>query len=334
MRRRARSALRREVQTWIADCHLRGTSPAAIAEALAPQGIEAWQVEAYLARIARDPAMAAARELATRARRLEWHARVQREMLALTPAWTHVERLPEVSRQVFLERYYSVHRPLVLTETMRRWPALERWTPAYLKERCGDAEVEVACQRTREPLRHLHVKEHSRAIRLADFIDWVETVRDSDEMYMVAHNNGLGRPELRSLVADIEINRELLDPDLIDGYVFLWYGPGGTVTPLHHDINNILFHQVVGRKRFRLISPLHTSLLHDTVSYFSQIDLEAPDLQRFPHARDLRVLEVELGPGEALFIPAGWWHHVRSQSVSLSLSMTNFVFPNEFGSGR
>ncbi|HEY0139226.1 MAG TPA: cupin-like domain-containing protein [Nannocystis sp.] len=31
-----------------------------------------------------------------------------------------------------------------------------------------------------------------------------------------------------------------------------WFGPAGTVTALHHDTSNILFFQVVGRKRYRL----------------------------------------------------------------------------------
>jgi mannose-6-phosphate isomerase-like protein (cupin superfamily) len=39
---------------------------------------------------------------------------------------------------------------------------------------------------------------------------------------------------------------------------------------------------------------------------------------------------VELEAGEALFIPANWWHHVRSLKASINVSLTNFVFPNNF----
>jgi ribosomal protein L16 Arg81 hydroxylase len=37
-----------------------------------------------------------------------------------------------------------------------------------------------------------------------------------------------------------------------------------------------------------------------------------------------------LEPGEAIFIPVGWWHHVKSLEVSISVSFTNFVFPNYY----
>jgi ribosomal protein L16 Arg81 hydroxylase len=123
-----------------------------------------------------------------------------------------------------------------------------------------------------------------------------------------------------------------LDPKRMLGAVSLWYGPAGTVTPLHYDTSNILFCQVSGRKRFKLISPLYTELLHDTNGYYSLIDAEKPDPERFPYFRDVELHEVEVAAGEALFIPATWWHHVRGLEPSLSLSLLNFVFPNLFES--
>jgi hypothetical protein len=46
----------------------------------------------------------------------------------------------------------------------------------------------------------------------------------------------------------------------------------------------------------------------------SIVDVEAPDLERFPRfAQALRTAQVaELSPGDALFIPRHWWHHVTS----------------------
>jgi ribosomal protein L16 Arg81 hydroxylase len=40
--------------------------------------------------------------------------------------------------------------------------------------------------------------------------------------------------------------------------------------------------------------------------------------------------EVVLSPGEGLFIPVGWWHHVRALEPSLSVSFTSFGAPNRF----
>jgi ribosomal protein L16 Arg81 hydroxylase len=39
---------------------------------------------------------------------------------------------------------------------------------------------------------------------------------------------------------------------------------------------------------------------------------------------------VLLDPGQVLFLPVGWWHHVRSMDISISLSFTNFRAANDY----
>jgi hypothetical protein len=46
----------------------------------------------------------------------------------------------------------------------------------------------------------------------------------------------------------------------------------------------------------------------------SMVDFDAPNLERFPRfatALD-HALTAKLGPGDAIYIPYLWWHHVRS----------------------
>eukprot|EP00047_Mylnosiga_fluctuans_P012171 m.24718 g.24718 ORF g.24718 m.24718 type:complete len:165 (+) comp4048_c0_seq2:326-820(+) len=103
-----------------------------------------------------------------------------------------------------------------------------------------------------------------------------------------------------------------------------WLGPKGTVSPLHHDPARNLLAQVVGAKYLRLYAPATTlrlyphpdTLLHNT----SMVDVEAPDLARFPLFADAPYLEAVLLPGEMLYIPPHYWHYVRSLSVSFSVS--------------
>ena len=42
------------------------------------------------------------------------------------------------------------------------------------------------------------------------------------------------------------------------------------------------------------------------------------------------MLDVVLEAGEVLFLPAGWWHQVRSLDMSITVTFMNFVFPNRF----
>ncbi|MFA7604864.1 MAG: cupin-like domain-containing protein, partial [Novosphingobium sp.] len=112
----------------------------------------------------------------------------------------------------------------------------------------------------------------------------------------------------------------------------IWIGPGGTFTPLHHDLTNNLLVQVAGRKQVILLPPADTPNLHNDVHVFSAIsDVFDPALDRvcYPQIDALRKYEIILEPGEALFLPLGWWHQVRSLDFSISMTFTNFRWPNE-----
>ncbi|CAN1263603.1 Lysine-specific demethylase JMJ30 [Linum perenne] len=101
-----------------------------------------------------------------------------------------------------------------------------------------------------------------------------------------------------------------------------WFGPAGTVTPLHHDPHHNIFAQVVGKKYIRLYSPSLSKELHphnETMLYnSSKVDLDNIDEKAFPKVHDLEFLDCILEEGEMLYIPPKWWHYVRSLTTSLS----------------
>ena len=51
----------------------------------------------------------------------------------------------------------------------------------------------------------------------------------------------------------------------------------------------------------------------------SPVDIEYPDLARFPRFSEARRVECELGAGDVLFMPAFWWHEVRSHPDPLEM---------------
>ncbi len=110
-----------------------------------------------------------------------------------------------------------------------------------------------------------------------------------------------------------------------------WLGPAGTVTPLHADYDDNLFVQIWGTKRIFLAPPHHDEFLYpaeaNPLLYGSPFDPEAPDFARFPLARRATLLELVVGPGDALYVPAGWYHQVRSLSFSLSSNRWSRTLP-------
>ncbi|XP_039696111.1 bifunctional peptidase and arginyl-hydroxylase JMJD5 isoform X4 [Pteropus medius] len=85
-----------------------------------------------------------------------------------------------------------------------------------------------------------------------------------------------------------------------------------------------LFDQVIGRKYIRLYSPQESEALypHDThlLHNTSQVDVEHPDLEKFPKFAEAPFLSCILSPGEVLFIPVKYWHYVRALDLSFSVS--------------
>ena len=100
----------------------------------------------------------------------------------------------------------------------------------------------------------------------------------------------------------------------------LWLGNVLTVST-HFDMADNIACVVGGRRRFTLFPPDQVSNLYVGSFEFnvsglpiSMVSLDAPDFERFPRfAEALRHARVaELGPGDAIYIPYAWWHHVQS----------------------
>ena len=100
----------------------------------------------------------------------------------------------------------------------------------------------------------------------------------------------------------------------------IWIGNALKVQT-HYDLLSNICCVIGGRRRFTLFPPdqlpnLYMGPIDFTPSGtpISLVSLHDPDLTRFPRfAEALRhAVQAELTPGDALYIPYGWWHHVES----------------------
>jgi hypothetical protein len=102
--------------------------------------------------------------------------------------------------------------------------------------------------------------------------------------------------------------------------VSIWLG-NRTRIAAHHDLPDNIACVVAGRRRFTLFPPEQLENLYIGPLDFtpagqaiSLVDFAQPDFEKFPKfAEALRQSQVaELGPGDAIFIPSMWWHHIES----------------------
>jgi lysine-specific demethylase 8 len=143
-------------------------------------------------------------------------------------------------------------------------------------------------------------------------------------------------PHRSSPLAEKHSKLAQLDEPLLNA----WFGPAGTISPLHTDPYHNILSQVVGRKYVRLYAPKESEKLYARGVEDGGVDMgntSALDIgvlagwdgseeekreaqEMFPLFREAEFVDCILEEGECLYIPVGWWHYVRSLSVSFSVS--------------
>lgn len=100
----------------------------------------------------------------------------------------------------------------------------------------------------------------------------------------------------------------------------IWMG-NKTGTHTHFDVQQNIAYVVSGKRRFTLFPPSQTPNLYmapfessPSNAPISMVQPEDPDFDKYPRFREALEHQVvaELEPGDALFIPYMWWHHVKA----------------------
>jgi hypothetical protein len=332
---------------WIAENLLLGNDLQLLVEAMVHNGFdeqtvryEIWTAQnhpyleaARTAARAAVPLPAAAGTVDNKIKKRDWVLEIYRRLARQASTFGQVPRVRRPSRQEFFDNYYTRNEPVVIEGALDDWPALSRWTPEYFIERFGDRFVEVQAHRHKDPNYEINAAEHREIVRFRDLVATVESAGPSNDWYITARNGSVNEEQLKELWEDIILVPEYLRDDDPKNRGFFWYGPQGTVTPLHHDLTNNFMAMVRGRKLIRLIAPYELADLYNHRHCFSQVDLDHIDYDKFPQFRNVKVIDVVIGPGDLFFLPVGWWHYVLGLDITVTMTFTNFVFDNSFYEG-
>jgi hypothetical protein len=276
-----------------------------------------------------DPLIANGRAMASVLRRRDWLLDAMERQQRLWPPAAAIERREALSADEFLDRFYSRGRPVILTGAMASWNAMTRWTPAALAAMAG--EIEVVCHSADR--RRAGVPNDARRLPFARFLEIASRPGERDAPYLLADEHMHNPALAKRLAMDHGALDALLDTGAAQAHGTLWIGPSRVLTPLHHDLVNSLVAQVAGRNRFKIVAAGEVAKLHNHLHVLSEIeDLEAPGIAaaRFPGLANVQIHDVTLAPGEILYLPLAWWYQVRSDGFGISVTYTNFRWPNNF----
>nr|XP_056722406.1 bifunctional peptidase and arginyl-hydroxylase JMJD5 [Euleptes europaea] len=228
-----------------------------------------------------------------------------------------IVRLRCPSLEYFRDNFLLPQKPVILEGVVDHWPCMKKWSVEYIRRVAGSrtVPVEVGSRYTDE--------------------EWSQTLMSVDDFISqyIENENHTGYLAQHQLFDQIpELKQDIGIPDYCclgkgeedDITVNAWFGPAGTISPLHQDPQQNFLVQVLGRKYLHLYSPAQSEklypheghLLHNT----SQVDVEEPDLASFPQFETAEAQTCILSPGQVLFIPVQYWHYVRALDTSFSVS--------------
>ncbi|MES3001665.1 MAG: cupin-like domain-containing protein [Pseudomonadota bacterium] len=241
----------------------------------------------------------------------------------------------------------GIGKPVIVTDAMDQWRAMQEWSFSSLGERFGGDLVPVSLG-LMSPV--------AKMTKLSAFLGHLE--QPDGELPGFWVNAGDGRPlangpakedraayylmgwfafqkhpelleEIQPppyFVADWEL---ALSPQMREIFQWvsgrettsLYVGAEGTLSPLHCDFWNTHAYlaQVRGRKRVMLFPPGDCDFL-----YGGRVDPALADPGEFPLFANATAYTGTIGPGDMLFMPSGWWHWVLGLENSITVSHNFF----------
>jgi lysine-specific demethylase 8 len=203
---------------------------------------------------------------------------------------------------------------VILRGAAAAWPAAKEWTPDFFAERYGEISVPSYRKLPDSMVPQTHKDSSHRAVdSVAAFVG---RLREGERCYLHSTDAKL----FPGLDSQFDF-APLLPDDAAPVFVKLWFG-AKTRSGLHFDPRDNLFTQLFGRKHVYLVAPADNGRTYPLPADItkSQVDPTESVHPRHPRFEDATVYEGTLEPGDILFIPRGWWHHICADDVSISLN--------------
>ncbi len=259
-----------------------------------------------------------------------------------------IDRVSTLTQKEFKHNYLEPGLPVIITEAIKDWPATKNWSPDFFKTKYGDCDIQIqVLEREIASNTEIWLKElQHEKMTIRKYLDQIDKYGKEigGRRYAAQWPLALINKSLKDDIGKLDIypeNWEKLREGLRKSRLFgftplLWIGPAGCVTGLHYDIFENFFFQFYGKKNWTIFPASQNESLY-LPSYLRQphhspVDCENPDLHRFPKFKNTTPITFTTNPGEMLYLPGHWAHHVRTIEYSISVNMwwvtsfRNFLF--------
>ena len=219
---------------------------------------------------------------------------------------------------------------LMRNSVVSRWKALKKWTPEYFRNSVPSWKNISRAKKLKRAFLNFEPNTPMEKVTPWDF--WEN--RESREEYPMSMAKWFDHASNTTddyrwffaeevpaeLLRDLSPRHQLKLASQTWVYFGVWMGEGGATTAAHWDMDDNFYVQFYGRKRFLLFPP---SDYKRWKSYprispnHKQVQMRVDDPSRYsyrlvPDSQLPAAYEAILYPGDMLYIPAYWYHHVEA----------------------
>jgi ribosomal protein L16 Arg81 hydroxylase len=229
-----------------------------------------------------------------------------------------IATVSELSKAEFVKNHFGPSIPVVIKGGANNYKAFKKWSTDYFISLFGKKKVDV--RTSQSGVYDYHKGSVSRVF--LPFEEAVDYIKENKAYYLQQSSIPENFPELLGDL-DEPMWMEETDKDKVRN---LWLGGLGCVSPLHFDGSDNFLIQIKGKKEIILFHPDDDKYLYQnvhgskTLRQISLIDLDNVDHQKFPLFEKAVAYKAIIGPGDILYIPLHWWHHVRSMDLSININ--------------
>jgi hypothetical protein len=228
-----------------------------------------------------------------------------------------IPRVKTITKEDFMKYYFKPQKPVVIEDCTHDWPAYTKWNLEYMKQVAGDKVVPLYDDRSVSHKDGFN-QPHS-TMRMSEYID---LLKSEPTKYRIFLWNILKEvPQLKNDFSYPDFGLKLMKK-----LPMLFFGGSNSHTFMHYDIDlaNIFHFHFEGKKQCILFDQKQTKYLykipHSLITR-EDIDFTNPDLKKWPTLQKAKGWIAELNHGEMLYIPEGYWHHMKYITPGFSMSL-------------
>lgn len=218
----------------------------------------------------------------------------------------NIDSVSSINTKDFEEKYFKPQKPVLIKGLANMYPAGRKWNINFIKAYCGDVKVELFDNSKSGTSSSAFTKPDLKM----NFSEYVDTIirNEPSSLRMFLFNMFKKKPGLRE-----DFPCPYFFKGILGRMGYMFFGSKGIKVRIHQDIDmsSVVLTQFHGRKKVLLISPKYSEFLYRLpFNTYSLVDLDKPDYKKYPGLEYVEAEEYILEPGDALFMPSGYWHYI------------------------